>query len=76
MPKNNRKVFVFENRKANPKKVYELGRVKKGQFFYMEEKNGDLVVDDFEKEGNFIFRALREPFKSGGVWGIKAKSVA
>ena len=74
-----RKVYVFENRDSNPRRR-AFRRIEKGQFFYMEEPDGDLVVD-YEDSGRFIHRATGDIFetKDGDgkkTWGVKCKAVA
>jgi len=71
--KKNNSVFVFENRKANPKKVGGLNKVKKGNFFFMEDIRGNKVID---KEGTYIYKAKKDAVKIDKIWTVDCKAVA
>lgn len=61
-----RKIYRFKTKRSNPE-LTKMKDMKKGNIFYMEEPDGEVVVDAY---GNFIFRATGDPIKLHNDYAI------
>ena len=63
---NMRKTYRFKGGKKGKPILINFESLRKGDYFYMEEPKGEMVIG---QDGKFIFRAKTNPIKTGDLPG-------